>query len=204
MSETDCTRHGPEEWYDGHPGNCMNPAREAADDPYIVPVDEDGNAIGTNHQIHNPTIILKPENLRMAPSARIDSFCKLECGEGIHIGELVHIASFVHLGIGGGKLIIQDRAGVSSGAKIITGSNVPGFGHGCSAIDPAAKIERDETTTICCDAIVFSNAVVLPGVTIGANAVLAAGAVATKDVPAFEIWAGVPARKIGDVRELAE
>ncbi len=172
-------------------------------DPYVVPVDEAGNAIGSGHQIHNPTIILNPENLRLAPSARIDSFCKLECGEGMHIGELVHIASFVHLGIGGGKLMIEDRAGVSSGAKIISGSNVPGEGHGCSAIDPAAKIERSRTT-ICCDAIVFSNAVVLPGITIGPNAVLAAGAVATKDVPAFEIWAGAPARKIGDVRELAE
>ena len=45
--------------------------------------------------------------------------------------------------------------------------------------------------------LVFAGAVVLPGVRIGRGAVIAAGAVVTKDVPAFEIWAGVPARKVG-------
>lgn len=44
---------------------------------------------------------------------------------------------------------------------------------------------------------VGANAVVLKGVNIGDGAVIAAGAVVTHDVPAQEIWAGVPARKIG-------
>lgn len=35
--------------------------------------------------------------------------------------------------------------------------------------------------------------------TIGRHAFLGAGSVLTKDVPAFEIWAGNPARKIGEV-----
>src|SRR5690606_26050320 len=46
--------------------------------------------------------------------------------------------------------------------------------------------------------VIFANATVCPGVTIGDGAVIAAGAVVTKDVPAWEIWAGVPARKIGE------
>lgn len=41
------------------------------------------------------------------------------------------------------------------------------------------------------------NVVVLKGVTIGRGAVVGAGAVVTKSVPAYEIWAGIPARKIG-------
>ena len=41
------------------------------------------------------------------------------------------------------------------------------------------------------------NAIVLRGVTIGDGAVVAAGAVVTKSIPACEIWGGVPARKIG-------
>ena len=39
-------------------------------------------------------------------------------------------------------------------------------------------------------------AIILPGVTIGKGAVVAAGAVVTKDIPDYEIWGGVPAKKI--------
>lgn len=41
-------------------------------------------------------------------------------------------------------------------------------------------------------------AIILPGVTIGRGAVVAAGAVVTKDIPDFEVWGGVPAKKISD------
>ena len=41
-------------------------------------------------------------------------------------------------------------------------------------------------------------AMILPGVTIGEGAVIAAGAVVTRDVEPFAIMAGVPARKVGE------
>lgn len=41
-------------------------------------------------------------------------------------------------------------------------------------------------------------AIILPGVTIGEGAVVAAGAIVTKDVAPFTIVAGNPARKVGD------
>ena len=42
------------------------------------------------------------------------------------------------------------------------------------------------------------NVVVLKGVTIGRGAVVGAGAVVTRSIPPCEIWAGIPARKIGE------
>ena len=42
------------------------------------------------------------------------------------------------------------------------------------------------------------NVVVLKGVRIGRGAIVAAGAVVTTNVPSYEIWGGVPARKISE------
>lgn len=47
------------------------------------------------------------------------------------------------------------------------------------------------------DVWIAAGAQVLRGVTIGDGAVLGGGGIFTKNVPPYEIWAGVPARKIG-------
>lgn len=53
-------------------------------------------------------------------------------------------------------------------------------------------------TRIGADVWLGHGAIVMRGVTIGDGAIVAAGAVVTKDVPAFEVWAGVPATKLRD------
>jgi acetyltransferase-like isoleucine patch superfamily enzyme len=45
-------------------------------------------------------------------------------------------------------------------------------------------------------AIICANAIILPGVTIGECALIAAGSVVTKDVPPYTVVAGVPAKEI--------
>lgn len=145
-------------------------------------------------KIFDPVIILNLDALRIANSARIDSFTKLECGEGLFICEYVHIASFVHV-LGGGTCIMEEGSSFGSGVKIITGSNVPGPNRGCSAIAPNSVVKRS-CVHIKRNAVMFCNSVVLPGITIGEGAVIAAGAVVTKNVPDGETWGGIPAKKI--------
>jgi virginiamycin A acetyltransferase len=47
------------------------------------------------------------------------------------------------------------------------------------------------------DVWVGANAVILDGAKIGRGAIIGAGSVVTGEVPAYEIWGGVPAKKIG-------
>ncbi|MGC3973859.1 MAG: DapH/DapD/GlmU-related protein [Nitrospira sp.] len=48
------------------------------------------------------------------------------------------------------------------------------------------------------DAWIGFGAVIMAGVQIGRGAIIGAGSVVTKSVPAYEIHAGVPAKKIGE------
>lgn len=151
------------------------------------------------HTVYSPTIVLPGDaEIHAALSCRIDSFVKLEGGAGLFIGEYVHIASFAHIGIGGGLTILDDGASVGSGGRLISGSNIAGVGHGCSAIAPDAIVQRS-FVHIGKNATVYAGATVLPGVTVGEGAAIAAGAVLLNDAGPGEVWAGVPARLVGVV-----
>ncbi|MBP7764790.1 MAG: acyltransferase [Syntrophaceae bacterium] len=147
--------------------------------------------------IYEPVIILKPDMVKIADTARIDSFVKIEGGQGVHIGNYVHISSFAHVNIGGGKVILQEHSNVSSGAKILGGSNKKEGLSMSSASPSALQVVERKTTVLREYAFLGVNSVVMPGITIGTGAVIGAGAVVTKDVPDYEIWVGVPAKKIG-------
>ncbi|MBV8731891.1 MAG: acyltransferase [Acidobacteriia bacterium] len=46
------------------------------------------------------------------------------------------------------------------------------------------------------DVWIGTHVVILPGVTIGKGAIIAAGSIVNRNVPAYQIWGGVPARFI--------
>jgi acetyltransferase-like isoleucine patch superfamily enzyme len=139
-----------------------------------------------------PIVVTRRDCLYRSAPTRVDSFTKLECGEGMYLGRNVHIASFCHIGVGGGLVIIEDGATCSSGVKLVSGTSIHGEGRSCSAIAPDFKAERS-FVHLKRNACVFAGAIVLPGVTIGENAVVGAGAVVTHDVPDNVVVVGVPA-----------
>lgn len=154
--------------------------------------------------IFEPVLILKSDMVFIDESARIDSLVKIEGGQGVHIGKGVHISSFCHLGIGGGKLTIGDYAAITSGVKIHTGSNTAAGESMSSASPPEMQVVERGEVTIGNNAFIGSGAQILMGVTVGEYAVVGAGAVVTKDVPAWTVWMGVPAKMVGRRVRLAD
>lgn len=144
---------------------------------------------------------LKPEMIRIGENSRIDASVKCEGGQGVIIGAGVHISSFVHLNIGGGKLTIGDYVAITSGACIITGTNtMAGQSMSSAAPKEMQVIERGAFSIGEC-AFIGAHAVV-DRANVGRYAVVGAGAVVTRDVEDFAIYFGVPARKVGDRRDM--
>jgi len=153
---------------------------------------------GRDSVIYEPCVILNPHRLTLDDGVRVDSFVKLEAGGGLTIGRWTHVASFSHLGVGGGELVIGEAVAICSGARILSGT-ATAAGKSLSAAAPAHWQVIDRRVTRIGDyACIGTGAIVLPGVTIGARAIIGAGSVVTRDVPPDEVWVGNPARKLRD------
>lgn len=140
-------------------------------------------------------VMLNPDAVSIGYGSRIDSFCKLEGGQGLTLGQYVHVASYCHLNIGGGKLVAGDHCFFASGTRVVTGGNTP-EGKSMSAVSPKEMqvIDRSKTNVFEKYSGTYSGVCVNAGVTFHEGAVAAAGSVVTKSIPAWEIWAGNPAK----------
>ena len=122
-----------------------------------------------------------PVSLRVFPPFYTDF------GKNIILGENVFINACCHF---------QDHGGVTLGDGCQIGHNVVFATLNHSLSSEERPITYPAPIVLGKNVWVSSNATILQGVTIGENAVVAAGAVVTRDVPANTIVGGVPARFI--------
>lgn len=113
-------------------------------------------------------------------------------GKNITVGKNVFINACCHF---------QDHGGVTLGDDCLIGHNVvfATLNHGMA---PEARASMLPAPIILGRNVwVGSSSTILQGVTIGDNAIIAAGSVVTKDVPANTVVGGVPARYIRNIEE---
>lgn len=112
-------------------------------------------------------------------------------GKNICIGKNVFINSGCHF---------QDQGGITIGDRALIGHNVviATVNH---ALDPGDERKNSYAPVVIGPYVwIGSNATILPGVTIGEWAVVAAGAVVTKDVEPYTVVGGVPAKLLRRIR----
>lgn len=152
-----------------------------------------------NSQYHTPEEIR--EIMGRLTGKRIDDDFRLfppfytDFGKNITIGKDVFINSGCHF---------QDQGGIVIGDGTLIGHNVvlATINHDLS---PANNRKNHYAPIIIGSHVwIGSNATVLPGVTIGDWAVVAAGAVVTKDIPALTVAGGVPAKVLKKIEERQE
>lgn len=113
-----------------------------------------------------------------------------DCGKNITVGKNVFVNSCCRFQDQGG-IVIGNRVLVGHGVTLATLNHDMNPGKRADMHPAPIRIEDDVW--------IGSNATVLAGVTIGNGAVVAAGAVVTKDVPERTVVAGVPASEVNIV-----
>jgi acetyltransferase-like isoleucine patch superfamily enzyme len=96
---------------------------------------------------------------------------------------------------------VRRRVEIGADCLIASGCKFIDHDHGTTRRDIPMREQTDgaEAEIILADDVWLGvNVVVLKGVRIGRGAIVAAGAVVTKEIGDYEVWGGVPARKIGD------
>lgn len=120
-------------------------------------------------------------------------------GTHIYMGAEVRSPHLIRLGMGtsiGHRAILDGRGGLTIGnnANLSTGVWIWTMEHNPNS--PTFEVRR-QPVNIGDYAWISCRAVILPGVTIGKGAIVAAGAVVTRDVEPYAIVGGVPAKTIG-------
>ncbi|MDE6952087.1 MAG: N-acetyltransferase [Lachnospiraceae bacterium] len=158
------------------------------------------------------------EEAYIHPSSYVDE--KAEIGEGTKVWHFCHIQSGARIGrdcsLGqnvnvSNNVVVGDRCKIQNNVSLYEGVELEEgvfCGPSCvftNDLTPRAEYpkgrENYKKTLVKKGASIGANATVVCGHTIGRYAMVAAGAVVTKDVPDYALVAGVPAKVVGHVDE---
>ena len=146
------------------------------------------------------------EDVKIGAGTKIWHFCHVQkgarIGENCSFGQNVNVSNNVIIG---NDCKVQNNVSLYEGVELEDGVFC---GPSCvftNDLTPRARYPKGrkgyKRTLIKEGASVGANATIVCGNTIGDYAMVAAGAVVTKDVPAYTLVAGVPAKVIGRVDE---
>ncbi|MGB3500410.1 MAG: acyltransferase [Mesorhizobium sp.] len=153
-------------------------------------------------------------------SAYVDA--DVELGEGTKVWHFSHILPRTRIGrnvsigqnvVAGPDVTVGDKCKVQNNVSLYKGVELEQgvfCGPSCvftNVLNPRAEIERKDefrATRVRRGATIGANATIVCGHELGEYCMIGAGAVVTKDVPAYALMVGVPARRMGWVSRAGE
>ena len=154
--------------------------------------------------VHESSVV--DEGVTIGAGTRIWHFCHIQTGavigENCSLGQNVNVSNNVRMGNG---CKLQNNVSLYEGVEL---EDDVFCGPSCvftNDLTPRARYPKGRAgykkTLVKEGASIGANATVVCGHTVGRSALIAAGAVVTKDVPDYALMAGVPAKQIGWVCE---
>ena len=159
-------------------------------------------AVGDRVRVYQRAVIVGHEHMEIGSDVIVDDLVMIVAKDATIIGNFVHIGAFSSI-MGGGQLAMGDFSGLSAGVRLWTGNDDYSGG---ALTNPTVPEEFRNAVrsfiNIGRHAILGTNAVVLPGVTIGEGAVVGANSLVTRDLEPWTINVGSPTRVVKMRREL--
>ena len=149
--------------------------------------------LGTNVVFERGVRIFHPEHIKLGNNVYIGhrAYLKAYFKNKLMIGNNVWIGQDAFLHAGGG-IIIEDGVGIGPYVKIITLEHEEG-----ERDIPVLYLDQKLAPVhIEYGVDIGIGSIILPGVTIGKNSLIGAGAVVTNNIPSYSVAVGVPARVI--------
>lgn len=144
----------------------------------------------------------RPERLSLDEGVRIEKGTMLAFGDDLngfgdlHIGPRTWIGPYNNLRLAGdGRIMIGADCLISQFVSIVAANHDLGRERTMNS-RPCSRGKLG--VTLGNDVWVGAGAAIMPGSHLGDGSVIGANSVVTCDVPPYEIWGGIPARKIGE------
>lgn len=152
--------------------------------------------VGEGVKVFRKNVLINCRNIHLGDGCQVDDFVHIIASKPVHIGRRVHVGCFSSIA-GGGEVTLEDYCGLSAGCRLISGTeDFLGAGMTNPCVPEKYRSVVRSFVTLKRHAILGTNTIVHPGVTIHEGVATGSGTIVNKDLSEWGVYMGAPAKRI--------